>query len=117
METQTNFPGESEKPGSSQQREGTEEEKKDINVDDTASQKKPVTLEDYGQDISGHEADSILSDLKNCFKDGYHGEWAGFYNQGFPAFTSSRHMMWHKQFWQTKKPHDDHWYHDTEETF
>ena len=36
METQTDFPEESEKPGSSQQREGTEEKKKDINVDDTA---------------------------------------------------------------------------------
>ena len=24
-------------------------------------------------------------------------------------------MMWHKRFRQTEKPHDEHWYHDTEE--
>lgn len=61
------------------------------------------------------KTDSVLRELKNCFKDGYHGDWAGFYNQGFPAFTSNRHILWHKQFRQTEKPHDDHWYHDTEE--
>ena len=62
METQTDFPEESKKPGSSdqkreeptssvgpQQREGTEEKKKkDTNADDTAPQKKPATLEYYG---------------------------------------------------------------------
>ena len=53
--------------------------------------------------------------MKNCFKDDYHGEWAGFYNLGLPALAQSRHMMWHKQYRQTEKPHEDHWYHDTEE--
>ena len=72
-------------------------------------------MEYYGIDISGNETDSILRKLKICFKNEYHGEWAGFYNFGFPALSQSRHMMWHKQFWQTEKQHDDHWYHDTEE--
>ena len=40
-----------------QQREGTEEQKKDINADDTAPEKKPVTVEYYGQDVSGNETD------------------------------------------------------------
>ena len=66
IETLIDFPQESEEAGSShqreelassvgsQQREGTEEKKKDINADDTVPQKKPVTLEYYGQDISGN---------------------------------------------------------------
>ena len=48
-------------------------------------------MEYYGQDISGNEADSILRKLKDCFKNDYHGECAGFYNQGFPA-SSQRHV-------------------------
>ena len=98
IETQTDFPEESEKLEAltkernqhlSQQREATEEKKKDISADDTAPQKKPVTRECYGQDISGNETDSILSKLGDCFKDGYHGERAGFYNLGFPALSQS----------------------------
>ena len=91
------------------------EEKKDINADDTAPQMKPVTLQYYGMGISGNETDSILRNLKNCFQDGYHGEWAGFYNLGFPALAQSRHVMRHKQFRQTDKPHADYWYQDTED--
>ena len=72
IETQTDFPEQSEQPGSShqreepassvgsQQREGTEEAKKDINADDTAPEKKPVTMDYYGQQISGNETGSIL---------------------------------------------------------
>ena len=86
IETQTDFPEEPEKTGSShqreepassvgsQQRQETEQKKKDISADDTAPQVKPVTLEYYGQDISGNETDSILRKLGDCFKDGYHGE-------------------------------------------
>ena len=91
IETQTDFPEESEKAGSSHQREepassvgsqqrevAEEKKKKDISADDTAPQKKPVTLEYYGMEISGIETDSILMKLGDCFQDGYHGEWAGF---------------------------------------
>ena len=67
-ETQTDPQSESEELGSShqgeelassvgsQQREGT----KDINADDTAPEKKPVTMDYYGQEISGNETGSIL---------------------------------------------------------
>ena len=80
IETQTDPQPESEEPGSShqrgepassvgcQQREGTEEQKKDINADDIAPEKKPVTMEYYDQDISGNQTDSILWRLRNCFK-------------------------------------------------
>ena len=72
IEIQTGPQPESEEPGSShqreepassvgsQQREGTEEPKKDINADDTAPEKKPVTMDYYGQEISGNETGSIL---------------------------------------------------------
>ena len=83
-----------EEPASSvgsQRREGTEEQKKYINADDTAPEQKPVTMDYYGQDISGNETDSILRKLKNRFKDSCHGDWAGFYNQCFPALPQSRH--------------------------
>ena len=94
VETQTDFPQESEEPGSSHQREepassvgsqqweGTEEQKTDINADDAAPEKKLVTMDYYGQDFSGNETGSILRKLKNCFKKDYYGERAGFYNQG-----------------------------------
>ena len=129
VETQTDAQPESEEPGGShqreepassvgsQQRKGREEKKKDINADDTAPDKKPAALDCYGQDISGNETDSVLKKLKNCFKDGCHSEWAGFYNEGFPALPQSQHMMWQTQFRQTEKPHGDPWYPDTEENF
>ena len=128
IKTQTDFPEQPEQPGSShqreepassvgsQQREETEEKKKNISADDSAPQVKPVTLEYYGEDISGNETDFILRKLGDCFEDGYHGEWAGFCNLGFPALSQSRHMMWYKQYRQTVKPHHDYWYQDTERT-
>ena len=79
-----------------------------------APEKKPVPMEYYGQDISGHETDSILRKLNNCFKKDYHGEWAGFYSQGFPASSQHRHMLWHSQFRQAEKAHENYWYQDTE---
>ena len=94
--TQTDLPGEApqsessrqgEVPAStasSRQREEAKEEKR-INDDDTAPPvKKPATLLWYGLDITGNEEDSILRGLSNCFSDGYHSIWAGFYNLGFP---------------------------------
>ena len=107
-----------EEPASSvgsQQREGPEEQKKDINADDTAPDKKPVTMDYYGQDISGHGAEFILRKLKRIFKKDYHGECAGFYNQGFPALSQHRHALWHSQVRQTEKPHENYWYEGTEE--
>ena len=94
--TQTDLPGEASQSGSSQQREvpasaaGSRQreeakEGKSINDDDTAPPvKKPATLLWYGLDITGNEEDSILRGLSNCFSDGYHSIWAGFYNLGFP---------------------------------
>ena len=95
---------------SSHQREEAKEEKS-INDDDTAPPlKKTATLVWYGQDISGNEEDSILRALSKCFSDGYHSIWAGFYNQGFPAFPNNRHMLWHKKYRQTNKPQDMTWF-------
>ena len=39
-----------------------------------------------------NEDDSVFRKLKDCFSDGYHGEWAGFYNKGYPASSKHRHM-------------------------
>ena len=108
ISVQTDRPDEAPQPGSSQQREvpastasshqrEEAKEEKSINDDDTAPPlKKTATLVWYGQDISGNEEDSILRELSKCFSDGYHSIWAGFYNQGFPAFPNIRHMLWHK---------------------
>ena len=38
-----------------------------------------------------------------------------FLESGFSSTESSRHMMWHKQFRQTDKPHEDHLYQGTED--
>ena len=58
---------------------------------------KPAIRLYYGQDITGNEDDSVFRKLKDCFSDGYHGEWAGFYNKGYPASSKHRHMFWHDQ--------------------
>ena len=72
-------------------------------------------MEYYGQDISENETDSILRILGGCFKNSYHREWAGFCNQGYPASSHHRHMLWHSQFRQADRPHSNTWYKDTEE--
>ena len=105
ISTQTDLPDEAPQSGKSQQREvpasnasshQREEarEEKSINDYDTAPPlKKTATLVWYGQDISGNEEDSILRELSKCFSDDYRSIWAGFYNQGFPAFPNNRHML------------------------
>ena len=122
MSTQTEPTEEVSQPGSSHQREapapdaGSQQrevarEERNINDDDTAPPvKKPPTQVWYGQDISGNEADSVLRELSNCFSDGYHSIWAGFYNLGFPAFPSNRHMLWHKKYRQTNDQHRMSWH-------
>ena len=128
MSTQTDFPDEPPESGGSQQREvpastasshqrEEAKEEKSINDDDTAPRvKAPATLVWYGQDISGNEEDSVLRELSKCFSDGYHSIWAGFYNLGFPAFPNNRHMLWHKKYRQTNKPHDMTWFEIEEST-
>ena len=53
--------------------------------------------------------------LKDCFSDGYHGEWAGFYNKGYPASSKHRHMFWHVKYRKTMSPHQEYWYHLTDD--
>ena len=121
IETQTGFPGDAPQPGSSQQREvptstasshqrEEAKEEKGINVDDTAPTQESATMKWYDQDISGNELDSVLRRLSECFTDGYHSIWAGSYNLGFPAFPNNRHMLWHKKYRQTNKPHAMTWF-------
>ena len=47
--------------------------------------KEPATRVYHGQDITGYDDGSIFRELSKCFTDNYHGEWSGFYNQGYPA--------------------------------
>ena len=74
-------------------------------------------MEYCGEDISGNETGSVLRKLKDCFKETYYDEWAGFHNQGYPAASQHRHMMRHSQFRQTDKPHGEYWYQESEENF
>ena len=53
--------------------------------------------------------------MKDCFTDGYHGERAGFYNQGYPASSKHRHMFWHVKYRQTMSFHQNYWYHLTDD--
>ena len=53
--------------------------------------------------------------LKECFTDGYHGEWAGFYNQGYPASSRHRPMFWHVKYRKTMSFHQNYWYHLTDD--
>ena len=81
--------------GSSQKGEEPEEKTDDIQEDDTAPKKEPAKRLCHGQDITGNEDDSVFRELSKCFTNSYYDEWAGFYNQGYPASTQHRHMFWH----------------------
>ena len=106
---------ESAPPERSLEKEESGEKQKDIQDDETAPEVKPATRLYYGQDITGNEDDSVFRKLKDCFSDGYHGEWAGFYNKGFPASSKHRHMFWHVKYRKTMSPHQDSWYHLTDD--
>ena len=58
---------------------------------------------------TGNEDDSVVRRLKDCFTNGYHGAWAGFYNQGYPASSKHRHMFWHVKYRKTMSPHQDYY--------
>ena len=102
-------------PECSSEKEESGEKKTDIQNDETAPEEKPAQRFYYGQNITGNEDDSVFRKLKDCFTDGYHGEWAGFYNQGYPASSKNRHMFWHVKYRKTMSPHQDFWYHLTDE--
>ena len=102
-------------PERSSEKEESGEKKTDIQDDETAPEVKPAIRLYYGQDITGNEDDSVFRKLKHCFSDGYHGEWAGFYNQGYPASSKHRHMFWHVKYRKTMTPHQDYWYHLTDD--
>ena len=76
-------------PERSSEKEESGGRKTDIKNDETAPEEKPATRLFYGQDITGNEDDSVFRELKDCFTDGYHGERAGFYNQGYPASSKT----------------------------
>ena len=100
--------------GSSRRGEEPEEKKDDIQKDDTAPKKEPAKRLYHGQDITGNEDGSIFRELSKCFTNSYYGEWAGFYNQGYPASSQHRHMFWHEKCRKTSEPHKDHWYTDSD---
>jgi len=102
-------------PERSSEKEESGEKKADIQNDDTAPEEKPAQRFYYDQDITGNEDDSVFRKLKGCFSDDYHGEWAGFYNQGYPASSRHRHMFWHVKYRVTMAPHADYWFHITDD--
>lgn len=74
---------------------------------------KPTKVEDNtyaGFDITGNEDDSVLRRLKHCFVNPNCAIWCGFYNQGFAAYPTHKHQMWHKKFRTTdmQHPHAKH---------
>ena len=81
--------------GSSKKGEEPEGKKDYIQHDDTAPKKEPATRFYHGQDITGNEDDSIFRELSKCFTNNYYDEWSGFYDQGCPASSQHRHMLWH----------------------
>ena len=102
-------------PEGSSEKEESGEKKIDIRHGDTAPEEKPAKRLYYDQDITGNEDDSVFRKLGDCFSDGYHGEWAGFYNKGYPASSNHRHMFWHVKYRVTLKHHEDYWYHLTDD--
>ena len=101
-------------PEGSFQQEGSgepqAEQKDDIQKDDTAPKQEPAKRLYYGVNITGNEDDSAFRKLADCFTDGYHGEWAGFYNQGYPASVKKR-----PQSGKTMAKHHNHWFTNTDE--
>ena len=102
-------------PEGSAQTEVSGEQQADIQTDDTAPEPQPAKRLYYGTDITGNEDDSVFRKLARCFSDGYHGEWAGFDNQGYPASSQHRHMFWHVKYRKTMAPHQDRWHTDTDD--
>ena len=96
------------------QKEESGETKPDVQTDDTAPKQEPAKRLYYNAEITGNEGDSVFRKLSECFSDGYHGEWAGFYNQGYPAYSQHRQMFWHVTCRGSMFPHRDHWYSDTD---
>ena len=86
----------------------------DIQQDDTAPKQESAKRLYYGVDITGNKDDSVFRKLVDCVTDGYHGEWAGFYNQCYPA-SQHRHMFWHVKYRKTMAQHQDHWFTNTDE--
>jgi len=91
------------------------EPQNDIQQDDTAPKPEPAKRLYYIVDITGTEDDSVFRKLAECFTDGYHGEWAGFYNQGYPASSQHRHMFWHVKYRKTMAQHKDHRFANTDQ--
>ena len=101
-------------PEGSLQKEVSGEPQADLQQDDTPKS-EPAKRLYFGADITGNEGDSFFRKLAECFTDGYHGEWAGFCNQGYPASSQHRHMFWHVKYRTTMAPHQDHWYSNTDD--
>ena len=99
----------------SAQTEVSGEQQTDIQKDDTAPKPETAKRLYYGADITGNEDDSVFRKLSKCFSDGYPGEWASFYNQGYPASSHHQHMFWHAKYRKTMAPHQDHWYTNTDD--
>ena len=102
-------------PERSSEKEESGEKEADIQHDDRAPEEKPAKRCYYDQDITGNEDDSVFRKLKKCFSDDYHVEWAGFYNQVYPASSKHRHMFWHVKYRVTMAPHENYWYHFTDD--
>ena len=103
-------------PECSSEKEESGEKKTDIQNAETAPEEKHAQRF-FSMVKTSLETKMIqfFRKLKDCFTDGYHGEWAGSYNQGYPASSKHRHMFWHVKYRKTMSPHQDFWYHLTDE--
>ena len=105
-----------EVPTSSTRSTKVEEVKKEkAQADDTAPKKEVTSTISSTSEITGNESSSVLRNLKDCFTGGYYGEWAGFYNQNFPASQNHRHMFWHLKYRTSTGQHEHQWYEIPEE--